>query len=181
MSFQKQKGRKKRNGDDVLERGETTPILDSSEKTIDLGKRLRNISKLLVLGVFLEPVLDFLGFHFIHSHFNGALIPVSRVDLQKSTAPKRRASYSSCCLSARSSPTTTGAVSLQQSQEWNQSWCCSNGRSQTPRQWMYRRKNKRKASLAKLLRTSGRWGHLWIISLSYLRAFLISTSLMASS
>ncbi len=73
-----------------LERGETTPILDSSEKTIDLDKRLRNISKLLVLGVFLEPVLDFLGLHFILSLFNGALIPVSRVDLQKSTASKRR-------------------------------------------------------------------------------------------
>ncbi len=67
MSCQKQKGKK--NGDDILERGETTPILDSSEKTIDLDKRLRNISKLLVLGVFLEPVLDFLGFHFIHSLF----------------------------------------------------------------------------------------------------------------
>ncbi len=61
----------------------TTPILDSSEKTIDLDKRLPNISKLLVPGVFLEPVLDFLGFHFVHSLFNGALIPASRVDLQK--------------------------------------------------------------------------------------------------
>ncbi len=57
---------------EILERGETTPILDSSEKTIDLDKRLRNISKLLVLGVFLEPVLDFLGFHFIHGLFNGS-------------------------------------------------------------------------------------------------------------
>ncbi len=51
--------KKKRNVDNILERGETTPALDSSEKTIDLDKRLRNISKLLVLGVFLEPVLDF--------------------------------------------------------------------------------------------------------------------------
>ncbi len=41
----------KRNGDNILEREEATPILDSSEKTIDLDKRLRNISKLLVLGV----------------------------------------------------------------------------------------------------------------------------------
>ncbi len=103
MSCQKQKGRKKRNGDDILERGETTPILDSSEKTIDLDKRLRNISKLLPLGVFLEPVLDFRGFHLIHSLFNGALIPVSRVDLQKKAQLQREgASYSSCCLSTRS-------------------------------------------------------------------------------
>ncbi len=55
---------KKRNKDDSLERGETTPILDSSEKTIDRDNELRNISKLLVLGVFLEPVLDILGFTF---------------------------------------------------------------------------------------------------------------------
>ncbi len=44
--------------------GKRTPILDSSEKSIDLDKRLRNISKLLVLGAFLEPVLDFLGLQF---------------------------------------------------------------------------------------------------------------------
>ncbi len=30
----------KRNEDDILERGETTPILHRSEKTIDLGKRI---------------------------------------------------------------------------------------------------------------------------------------------
>ncbi len=29
-----------------------------------LARELRNISKILVLGVSLEPVLDFLGFHF---------------------------------------------------------------------------------------------------------------------
>ncbi len=33
-------GRKKRNGDNILERGETTPILDSSEKTIDLEQTI---------------------------------------------------------------------------------------------------------------------------------------------
>ncbi len=43
-------------------RGETTPILHRREKTVDLDKRLRNISKLLVLGVFLEPVLDISDF-----------------------------------------------------------------------------------------------------------------------
>ncbi len=94
MSCQKLKAEKKRNRDDILERGETTPILDSSEKTIGLDKRLRNISKLLVLGVFLEPALDFLGFHFILSLFNGALIPVSRVDLQKKHSFKEKGRHS---------------------------------------------------------------------------------------
>ncbi len=47
------------NGDNILGREETKPILDSSENTIDLDKRLRNISKLLVLGVFFQPLLDF--------------------------------------------------------------------------------------------------------------------------
>ncbi len=64
MSCQKQQGRKKRNEDEILERGEATPILDSSENTNDLDKRFRNNSKLLVLGVFLEPVLDFSDFTF---------------------------------------------------------------------------------------------------------------------
>ncbi len=68
----------------------TTPILDSSEKTIYLDKRLGNISKLPVLGVFLEPVLDFLGFHFIHSLLDGTHIPVSRVDLQKKHSFKEK-------------------------------------------------------------------------------------------
>ncbi len=44
MSCQKQKRRKKRNEDGILARGETTPILDSSEKTIDLDKRITKLS-----------------------------------------------------------------------------------------------------------------------------------------
>ncbi len=48
-----------------------------------LTNELRNISKLVVLDIFLEPVLDFLGFHFFHRLFNCLLIPLSRVDLQK--------------------------------------------------------------------------------------------------
>ncbi len=57
MSCQKQKGRKKEMEMAFSKEEKTTPILDSREKTIDLDKRLRNISKLLVLGVFLEPGL----------------------------------------------------------------------------------------------------------------------------
>ncbi len=47
-----------------------------------LINELRNISKRLVLGVFLEPVLDFLRFQFFHRLLNCLLIPVSRLDLQ---------------------------------------------------------------------------------------------------
>ncbi len=42
-----------------------------------------------MLGVFLEPFWTFSDFRFIHSLFNGALIPVSRLDLHKSTASNR--------------------------------------------------------------------------------------------
>ncbi len=55
-----------------------------------LTKELLNISKLLVLGVFLEPVLYFLGFHIFHLLFNCALIPVSCVDLQEKHSFKER-------------------------------------------------------------------------------------------
>ncbi len=55
-----------------------------------LTNELRNISKLLVVGVFLEPVLDFLGVHFFHRLFNCVLIPVSRADLQKKHSFKEK-------------------------------------------------------------------------------------------
>ncbi len=48
-----------------------------------LANELRNISKLLVLGVFLESVLDFLGFHFFYRLYSCVLIPISRIDIQK--------------------------------------------------------------------------------------------------
>ncbi len=39
-------------------------------------------------GCLLEPLLDFLGFHYFYRLFNIVLIPVSRVDLQKKHSSK---------------------------------------------------------------------------------------------
>ncbi len=78
-------GRKERNEDD-MEKPHQYWI--AVRRPLILTNELRNISKLLVLGVFLEPVLYFLRFHIFHRLFNCVLIPVSRVDLQKKRSLK---------------------------------------------------------------------------------------------
>ncbi len=85
-----QKGRKKRTEDDILEREETTSILDSSERTIDLDKRITKYQQDSGAGCFPWAYSGLLVFHFFHRLFNCVLIRLSRVDFQKKHSFKEK-------------------------------------------------------------------------------------------
>ncbi len=90
MSCRKQKGRKK--GMEITFSKEEKPeqYCIAVRRPLMLTNELQNISKLLVLDVFLEPVLDFLRFHCFHCPFNCVLTPVSRIFLQKKHSFKEK-------------------------------------------------------------------------------------------